>query len=241
MKKKLLSYALIIAVCASLAGCGGSSSGLQTPVGESSESSTGFEGLEQAAEELEEATESMAESMENWTEESSETEEPAETAEESGDLSSAFDVQDVLIKHESYLTETEERYDQFITIFYGNDTETLKALFLEVSYKKSAGITKENLEGADINSLIPGFDGMSFADFFIDENDDRVSLVVRFRDLDNMDNAKAMHDAGLITLDRTVMIEAVDARTIMDDLENQGFEKVELLDYTTYNLHFNLD
>ena len=179
--------------------------------------------------------------MENWTEESSETEEPAETAEESGDLSSAFDVQDVLIKHESYLTETEERYDQFITIFYGNDTETLKALFLEVSYKKSAGITKENLEGADINSLIPGFDGMSFADFFIDENDDRVSLVVRFRDLDNMDNAKAMHDAGLITLDRTVMIEAVDARTIMDDLENQGFEKVELLDYTTYNLHFNLD
>ncbi|MBE5996290.1 MAG: hypothetical protein E7240_02910 [Lachnospiraceae bacterium] len=247
MKKKVVSFALIIAVCASLAACGGSSSGgLKTPVGEaseeesaaqveiqSSEESTGFEGLDEAVSEMEENTQSIIENLEEDTEE--------EASEESSDISSAFAVQDVLTQHEVYHTAHDDVYDEYTTIFYGSDSKKLKAMFLETRFWKSSGITMENLESLDLDTVYENFSSLSFADAFIDEDEESYSYVVRFRDLDDPDNCLAMHNSHLLTLDTTSGFSYVDAQTIMDDLANRGYEVVPLTEYDSLNLHFSLD
>ena len=230
MKKRLVSFVLVLTVCAALSGCGGSSASKEDPQ----------EKLDQAVQEMESAAESIVEILgsESKEEPSQETSSEA-TATES---SSAFEIKDMLTQHEAYHTAPGDGWDEYTKVFFGNDTKKLKALYIETRFEKSAGYARENLEELDINSVYPGFTDLGpFADCQIDEDETSLSYVVRFRDLDNVENCKKMHEAGLLTLDQTEGIAYVDAQTIMDDLENRGFEKVQLIDYDRLNLHFNLD
>ncbi|MBQ6470203.1 MAG: hypothetical protein IJJ50_09165 [Lachnospiraceae bacterium] len=155
--------------------------------------------------------------------------------------SPAIEIKDILTKHEAYHTASGDGWDEYTTVFFGNDTKTLKALFIETRFDKSAGYTKEDLEALDIDTVYEGFSGFAFADYKIEESEEALNYVVRFRKLDDVENCKKLHEAGLLTLEQTTGISAVDAQTIMDDLEKNGYEKVQMIDYGKLNLHFDLD
>ena len=150
-------------------------------------------------------------------------------------LEEALNNLDPIIGHTVYETASGDEYTEYTTVYYGDKKRILSALTLETQFDKSAGYTKEMLDEMDIDEIYPGFSSMSCSREIVTENEDTVSLILVFRDLDELKNSQEMVDYGFLYLknDEEQLTEEklFDADSIMQDLEENGAKLVDIGDY----------
>ncbi len=151
-----------------------------------------------------------------------------------------FGMIDLLIKHEVFHTAEDEDFDEYTIVYYGSSSGKMTGLSLVTKFKKSLGYTKENLMTLDVDEVYPGFSTLDFADYSVEDNGDYVDFIIRFKDLDDMDNMRRMDDIGLIVLESRDA-DYVIADSFMQDLEDNGYEKMDTADYAGLNLDFSID
>jgi len=143
------------------------------------------------------------------------------------------DTEDLLVKHEFYVTAEGEGWTEYMGLYSGKDTDKLTALTIETQFDKSAGYTMDLFEDEDIDDTYPGFSKLSFANYLLNEDEDSISMVLLFRDLDTYKNAKELVDKGFIDyntrkLSKDKHFVAEEFRKFLTD---NGAEEVKLLDY----------
>ncbi len=150
-----------------------------------------------------------------------------------------FDATDILTKHESFIAYEGDDHNSYFTVFYTSSNK-LKAILLEEHYYKSAGYTLENLSAVDMNDVFPTFTERSFTKAEFTDDGDYITCLMWFDDLDVKENFKQAAEMDIITLDDMENVDKydyVDSTGIVDSFA-ELYEKVDLLDYETKNLHF---
>ncbi|MBE6020061.1 MAG: hypothetical protein E7230_07045 [Clostridiales bacterium] len=165
----------------------------------------------------------------------------SESTDNDSSLPEVTSPEDALIVHDVYHTASGEDWDEYSIVFYGNDTETLKGLTIQTKFDKNAGYTVEYLESLDLDEVYPGFSKMSFANSYVIDNGDTIDVIVRFMELDNLDNINAVCDSGVLIREDPNSDSLISARSLMDNFEEEGMEYVPLTDYEGLNLDFNVE
>ncbi|MDO4850385.1 MAG: hypothetical protein Q4A93_00760 [Actinomycetota bacterium] len=144
---------------------------------------------------------------------------------------------DVLIEHAVFLSDETDTYSEYVVVYYGSDTHTLKEVSDEIHFLKSAGYTRDQIESLDIDQVFNGFSKLSFASKTVTDDDDHYSLVCRFEDLDEKANLLSMHNGGILELDSTD-VDTVDADSVIKHLSSEGYKELQLSEYANVGLHF---
>ena len=156
----------------------------------------------------------------------------SEAGSETKDAKIVVNTTDILIAHEVYETATGEGWTEYMGIYYGNDTDKVTALTVETKFDKSAGYTIDDFDEDTVEEVYPGFGKLKFAEQKIVEDDESVSVVMIFKNLDEYKNAKELVDKGFITfyntrdLSKTKYFVAEEFRNYLTD---NGAKKVDLL------------
>ena len=167
---------------------------------------------------------------------------PAEYTSGRGNVQSdsPFGTIDLLTKHEVYRIDSQDDFDEYQIIYYGATSGKLMALHDVIKFKKGSGYTVENLEALDVDEILPGFSSLEFADHVVVDRGNFVDFIIRFNDLEDMDNMRQMDDKGFVELENRD-VDYVTAESYMKVIEESGAEKVDPGDYANLNLEFNLD
>ena len=144
---------------------------------------------------------------------------------------------DMLIERTVFLSDETDAYSEYVVVYYGSDTHTLKEVSDEIHFLKSAGYTRSQLESLDIDQVFSGFSSLSFASRTVTDDGDYYSLVCRFKDLDKKENFVAIHNNGILTLDSTD-VDTVDADSVIKHLSSEGYKELQLSEYANVGLHF---
>ena len=144
---------------------------------------------------------------------------------------------DMLIERTVFLSDETDAYSEYVVVYYGSDTHTLKEVSDEIHFLKSAGYTRDQLESLDIDQVFSGFSSLSFASRTVTDDGDHYSLVCRFKDLDKKENFVAIHNNGILTLDSTD-VDTVDADSVIKHLSSEGYKELQLSEYANVGLHF---
>ena len=154
----------------------------------------------------------------------------------------AIDIQvptltDVLVTHRAILTDEGDNYKEYVVVFANGDG-ALTQMNDETHFDKALGVTVEYLQTMDIDSFYPGFSKMSFADTLVYEEGDHITLVIRFKNLDDPANAKAMEDADLLI--RGLGNSVFNADNIADALIQNGGHELSLTEIGEAGLNFDI-
>lgn len=138
-----------------------------------------------------------------------------------------------------YLTDDADSYSEYMIVYYTSERKALTAMTDEVHFYKDQGYTADMFDEDTVELIYPDFDSYKFASVEIDETDDYIAYVIRFKDLDNKDNAKTAADAGLIQLiGEGDNWEFVDVTGILDDLKKE-YTQIDEKDFDKIGLHFD--
>lgn len=151
-----------------------------------------------------------------------------------------FGAIDLLIKHEVYHTASEEDFDEYTIVYFGSSSGKLVALNTVTKFKKEYGYTKESLETINVDEVFPEFSSLEFADYKVVDRENFVDFIVRFNDLDDMEHVRRLADLEYLILDNEDA-DYVTAESYMQDLESNGAEKVDSIDYEALELEFDID
>ena len=222
-----MALAACLAVCG-LTACAGNSGSASSASGNDSSSSA-------AASESSESTASA--------DESSDSASTSATSASSSATSAASAMQDILVERTVYRTdEKEDNYSEYVVVYYGADTHTLKGFVDETHFMKVAGYTQEDLEGADYESVFPNLSSLDFAKTSVVDEGDYYCVMVTFKDLDDVDNVRAFIDSGIFTPDSgnddAILI---DANSVMNHLVSQGATEIDAIEAADIPLHASID
>ena len=154
-------------------------------------------------------------------------------------LATSFEVpsiMDALVRHRVLLYEIGDTFQEYIVVFYTDSSGVIKQLNDETHFDKDAGYTLEYLRSVDISQYYPGFYGMDFADCLIEDKGTYFSMVVRFKDLDVLDNLDTMKKNGILPNDSY----AFDANHIIEGLVSKGMKEMDMVEYGGLGLNFQV-
>ena len=236
MKRKTAAILLTGLMVFGLAGCGGGSKTGSSDaatggnaVSESSESST-----DQANISVENSTQgAMNESI------SLDLKHAGIGVEDEDALNSAMtdipSLTDLLIVHDVMCDTDTPEYKSYQVIYYGNDTNTLKAVHVEEHYYKSAGYTEDMLKSFDLNQIYPGIKDLDFVKVSYTDKGDCFCSIIEYNQLDDPDHLDQLYDCGCAIEPEKGTGKVLAADSYKDLLTKNGFVEKGLLDiHTTY-------
>lgn len=155
----------------------------------------------------------------------------------------AIDIQvpsltDVLVTHRAFLTAEDDTYKEYVVLF-ANGNGILTQMNDECHFFKSAGYTMDMMNAIDVDGIYPGFSQMAFADVQITEEPEFFRYNVRFRKLDDAENAQAMVDAGLLI--RYSDGAVFNADSIADSIISRGGQELTGLEVGTSGLSYDIN
>ena len=145
-------------------------------------------------------------------------------------------IMDTLVQHRVLLYEKGDTFEEYIVIFYASGNEVLKQLNNETHFYKSAGYTLDYLKCVDISQYYPGFYSMDFADSLIEDKRDYYSMVIRFKNLDDLANLDSMKKNGILPNDSY----AFDANYIIEGLVASGMKELSMTEYGGLGLNYTV-
>ncbi|MBQ9045097.1 MAG: hypothetical protein IJ112_04035 [Oscillospiraceae bacterium] len=160
---------------------------------------------------------------------------PAEPAEPTGETT----VSDAITKHDVYLTDAGDLFQEYQVVYYGADSDQLRALMIETHYDHDA-YKLETLQGIDMNAAYPDFDTLSFASCEITDDGDFYTVAVIFRELDNNEHLHQLDANGILRVDFTSDSEGVSAESYREALVNGGAQLLTAADAAYATLHYEL-
>lgn len=89
-----------------------------------------------------------------------------------------------------------DEYKSYQVIYYGNDTNVLKAIHVEEHYFKSAGFTEDLIKSLDLNDTYPGITDLDFVKVSYSDQGDCYCTITEYNQLDDPDHLDQLYDCG---------------------------------------------
>jgi len=144
---------------------------------------------------------------------------------------------DLLVKHRVFLTSSGDGYTEYIVMFYSESTGVLQQFNDESLFDLSYGNALDGITARDFEDTYPGLDSMAFADFTNTKTADHISLLIRFKHLDELENCDALRANGILLSDDGVLF---DADSFAELLIAGGAQELDMLEYSGLGLNFEV-
>ena len=109
--------------------------------------------------------------------------------------------EDLVKEAEVYLIDDGDAYDDYMILYYGQDTDLLYQLEEQIIYLPGKGYTKDYLENFDLEEIYPkGINDLDFVTKKVTEDEDGILRVsVCFRHLDELEHIRALSEIGMLS------------------------------------------
>ena len=145
----------------------------------------------------------------------------------------AVQAEDVLTEHKVVKYDFGEGIYGYETIYYGNDTHTVKAITIELAYDKEMGYQFDQMNREVVDNLFP-----EFAEVSCEDGEQYIVITGKMKDLDqNKEHIQALADLGIVEITEEDT-DRMDADSLYAACIEDGWTDAPVSDYPI--LHFDL-